>query len=64
MSAKIIDRLSRDLRSDFPEMKGFSTRNLKYMRKFVQEYPDSEFVQQPVAQIPWFSYSKIGDEVD
>jgi outer membrane protein assembly factor BamD (BamD/ComL family) len=46
MSAKIIDRLSRDLRSDFPEMKGFSTRNLKYMRKFVQEYPDSEFVQQ------------------
>jgi predicted nuclease of restriction endonuclease-like (RecB) superfamily len=51
--AKIIDQLSRDLQSDFPEMKGFSKRNLKYMRKFVQEYPDSEFVQQPVAQIPW-----------
>jgi hypothetical protein len=44
--AKIIDQLSRDLQSDFPEIKGFSTRNLKYMRKFAQEYPDSEFVRK------------------
>ena len=42
-----------DLQSDFPEIKGFSTRNLKYMRKFAQEYPDSEFVQEVLAQIPW-----------
>lgn len=51
--AKIIDQLSRDLQSAFPEMKGFSTRNLKYMRKFAEEYPDLEFVQQVVAQLPW-----------
>jgi predicted nuclease of restriction endonuclease-like (RecB) superfamily len=51
--AKIIDQLSRDLQSAFPEMKGFSTRNLKYMRKFAEEYPDPEFVQQVVAQLPW-----------
>jgi len=51
--SKIIDQLSRDLRSEFPEMKGFSTRNLKYMRKFAQEYSDHEFVQQLVAQLPW-----------
>lgn len=51
--AKVIDQLSRDLQSAFPEMKGFSTRNLKYMRKFAEEYPDSEFVQQVVAQLPW-----------
>jgi len=51
--AKIIDQLSKDLRLAFPEMKGFSTRNLKYMRKFAEEYPDSEFVQQVVAQLPW-----------
>lgn len=34
-------------------MKGFSVRNLKYMRKFAAEYPDSEFVQQAIAQLPW-----------
>ncbi|MFC7625026.1 YhcG family protein [Microlunatus sp. GCM10028923] len=51
--AKVIDRLSRDLREAFPEMKGFSPRNLKYMRSFAQAWPDEGFVQQPVAQIPW-----------
>lgn len=51
--AKVIDQLSKDLRSEFPEMKGFSVRNLKYMRKFAEEYPDSQFVQQVVAQLPW-----------
>jgi len=51
--AKVIDQLSRDLRAAFPEMKGFSTRNLKYMRKFAEEYSDPEFVQQVVAQLPW-----------
>ncbi|WP_246198574.1 DUF1016 N-terminal domain-containing protein [Wolbachia endosymbiont of Ctenocephalides felis wCfeJ] len=34
--AKIIDQLSKDLRDTFPDMKGFSTRNLKYMRKFAE----------------------------
>jgi len=34
-------------------MKGFSTRNLKYIRKFAEEYTDIEFVQQVVAQLPW-----------
>lgn len=52
--AKIIDNLSRDLTKSFPEMKGFSSRNLKYLRKFAQSYPDFEFVQQIAAQIPWF----------
>jgi len=51
--AKIIDQLSRDLRSEFPESKGFSTRNLKYMRKFADEFPDVSFVQQVVARLPW-----------
>jgi predicted nuclease of restriction endonuclease-like (RecB) superfamily len=38
--AKVIDRLSADLRRAFPEMKGFSQRNLKYMRAFAEAYPD------------------------
>jgi predicted nuclease of restriction endonuclease-like (RecB) superfamily len=51
--AKVIDRLSFDLREAFPEMKGFSPRNLKYMRAFAAAWPDEQFVQQLAAQIPW-----------
>lgn len=51
--SKVVDQLSKDLKAEFPEMKGFSIRNLNYMRKFAEEYPDSEFVQQVVAQLPW-----------
>ena len=53
--AKVIDRLSTDLRDAFPEMQGFSARNLKYMRAFAEAWPDREFVQRTVAQIPWRS---------
>ena len=51
---KVIDRLSADLRREFPDMQGFSPRNLKYMRAFAEAYPDKQFVQQAAAQIPWF----------
>jgi predicted nuclease of restriction endonuclease-like (RecB) superfamily len=51
---KILENLSRDLSEEFPDMKGFSVRNLKYMRVFAREYPDFEIGQQLAAQIPWF----------
>jgi predicted nuclease of restriction endonuclease-like (RecB) superfamily len=51
--AKIIDQLSRDLRSEFPEMKGFSPQNLKYMRRFAEEYSFDEIGQQAIDQLPW-----------
>ena len=51
--AKVIDRIAADIKAAFPEMSGFSPRNIKYMRKFAQCWPDFEFVQQVVAQIPW-----------
>ncbi len=51
--AKIIDRLSSDLRVAFPEMNGFSARNLKDMRKFAECWDDREIVQRTAAQIPW-----------
>ncbi len=50
---KFIDNLAADLRIAFPSAKGYSVRNLKYMAKFAATYPDAEFVQQAVAQIPW-----------
>jgi predicted nuclease of restriction endonuclease-like (RecB) superfamily len=46
---KVIERLAHDLRTVFPDMKGFSPRNLKYMRAFAQAWPDTEFVQQAAA---------------
>lgn len=51
--AKIIDQLAKDLSNEFPLMKGFSPRNLKYMRKFASEWQDEQIVQQLVAQLPW-----------
>ena len=50
---KVIDRLAKDLKRDFPEMTGFSARNLKYMRAFADAYPDNQLVQQVLSQIPW-----------
>ncbi len=54
--AKVIDRLAHDLHTDFPEMKGFSSRNLKYMRSFAEAWPESEFVQGVLAQLPWYHH--------
>ncbi len=51
--AKVIERLAHDLRTAFPDMKGFSPRNLKYMRAFAEAWPDAEIVQQTAAQLPW-----------
>jgi len=51
--AKVIERLAQDLRAAFPDMKGFSPRNLKYMRAFAEAWPDAAIVQQAVAQLPW-----------
>lgn len=50
---KVIDRLSLDLGKAFPEMKGFSPRNLKYMRAFATHWPELSIVQEVLAQLPW-----------
>lgn len=60
---KIIDKLSKDLSIEFPQMKGFSSRNLNYMRKFAELYSDFEFVQQVAAQIPWTQNMVIMDKI-
>ena len=62
--AKVIDQLSKDLRKAFPDMKGFSARNLKYMRSFAEAYPDESIVQQAVAQIPWGHNVRLLDKLN
>lgn len=63
---KVIDRMAKDLKDAFPDMSGFSPRNIKYMRKFAECWPDFEIVQRVVAQIPWRSnislMEKLSDE--
>ncbi len=51
--AGVIDQVSADLRAAFPEMKGFSRSNLKYMRAFAAAWPDLAIGQQVVGQLPW-----------
>ena len=62
--AGTIDRLSHDLREAFPDMRGFSPRNLKYMRAFAAAWPEREIVQRTVAQIPWRSNLALLHKLD
>jgi predicted nuclease of restriction endonuclease-like (RecB) superfamily len=62
--AKVIDRLSYDLKNAFPDMSGFSPRNLKYMRTFAEAWPEREIVQRTVAQIPWRSNLALLDKLE
>lgn len=48
----VIPRLSRDIRNELPELKGFSERNIGYMIRFAREYDASVILQQAVAKLP------------
>ncbi len=62
--AKVIDRLAADLREAFPDMKGFSPRNLKYMRAFAAAWPERAIVQEALAQIPWYHHIALMEKLD
>ncbi len=62
--AKVIERLAQDLRNAFPGMKGFSPRNLKYMRSFAEAWPDESFVQEVLAQLPWYHQLALLDKLN
>ena len=51
--SKIIARLAEDLRAEFPQMRGFSPRNLQYMTTFARHWNVDDIAPQPVAQLPW-----------
>lgn len=61
--AKVIDRLSADLRERFPEARGYSPRNLKYMRSFAAAWPDPAIVQRSAAQLPWRHHMVLLDKL-
>ncbi|ALO65798.1 hypothetical protein AS189_03955 [Arthrobacter alpinus] len=51
--AKVVLRLSTDLKERFPDAQGFSPRNLRYMKAFAEAWPDATMLQQPVATLAW-----------
>lgn len=61
--AKVIDRLAADLKSEFPDLKGLSLRNLKYMRVFAEAWPFFGIVQQLAAQLPWGHHQVLLDKI-
>ena len=60
---KVIDRLSGDLRAEYPSMTGLSPRNLRYMRSFATAWPDRAIVQQVAANLPWGHHLLLLDKL-
>lgn len=60
---KFIENLSYDIQVTFPERKGYSVRNLKYMAKFAARFADREIVQEVLAQITWYHNIALMDKV-
>ncbi len=61
----VLDRLARDLRTEFPTMKGFSAANLRYMRRFAEAWPDLDAIRQrPVGELPWGHVIELLDKLD
>jgi hypothetical protein len=56
--AKVMDRFVADLKRSFPDMRGFSPRNLKYMRAFAEAWHEEPFLQAVLAQITWYPQSR------
>lgn len=61
---RFIDNLAADIRLSFPDTKGYSVRNLKYMAKFAAEYTDEQIVQAALAQITWYHNIALMDKVN
>ncbi len=60
---KFVDNLAIDLKLEFPDITGFSPRNIRYMRKFADEYQDEKFLQDVLAKITWYHNVILMDKV-
>jgi predicted nuclease of restriction endonuclease-like (RecB) superfamily len=60
---KVVEQIASDLRHEFPDMKGLSLRNLRYMRSFAEAWSDEQILQQAAAKLPWFHNCVLLDKV-
>lgn len=61
---QVTEQLSRDLKAAFPNLQGFSKRNLNYMKRFAKEYMDIDFLQVPLAKISWYHNITLLEKCD
>src|SRR5579872_1076977 len=59
----VIGQLSHDLHAAFPQMKGFSLRNLGYMKAFALAYPDEQILQEVLAKLTWYHHIALLEKV-
>jgi len=63
--SRVIDRLATDLREEFPDQRGWSRRNLHYMRSLAEAWSSADaVVPQAVAQLPWGHVRVLLDKLD
>jgi len=60
---KVVDRLSRDLKLEFPDVRGFAPRNLIYMQTFSSVWPQEPIVQAVLAQLSWYHNIALLDKL-
>ncbi|MDR1158331.1 MAG: PDDEXK nuclease domain-containing protein [Oscillospiraceae bacterium] len=60
---KFIENIARDIKLDFPDAKGYSARNLRYMAKFAKLFPDYEILQTLSAKLMWSHCVALIDKV-
>lgn len=61
----IVEHLAKDLRQSFPETtKGFSARNLWYMRNIYNKFNELPILQQVAAELPWAQLMVISDKIE
>lgn len=61
--SSFIDTLAKDLKMEFPTLKGMSARNLRYMQKFATEFDNDEFLQGVLAKLSWNHNQVLLDKV-
>ena len=62
--AKVVERLAKDLKAEFPEMTGFSRANIMYMRALAAAWTEEEIVQAPLGQLTWYHHITLLDKLD
>ena len=58
-----VENLARDIKLEFPNTKGYSVRNLRYMRKFAEFFNDFENLQVPLADLTWYHNQALMDKI-
>lgn len=62
--SRFLEQLSKDMRTEYPGMQGFSKRNLEHMRRFASLYPEINFAKQAVSQLPWGHILRLMQSID